>query len=110
MSTRIKRSAITAVSLMTLLAIESAVYCQAPTPSPNPTTREAAATNASGADEKSPKVAASAPAPTPEPDYWHQEYMTGDWGGTRSRWKEKAWSWNSSSLASFKGSHRVGRR
>jgi len=74
---------------MTLLAIESAVYCQTPTPSPTPTPREAAGTNASGADETSPKVAAAAPAPTPEPDYWHQEYMTGDWGGTRSRWKEK---------------------
>src|SRR5678816_1700520 len=29
------------------------------------------------------------PDPSPEPDFWHQETMTGDWGGTRSRWKEK---------------------
>ena len=29
------------------------------------------------------------PAATPEPDFWHQETMTGDWGRTRSRWKEK---------------------
>lgn len=31
----------------------------------------------------------SAPDPAPEPDFWHQETMTGDWGGARSRWKEK---------------------
>ena len=30
-----------------------------------------------------------APAPSPEPDVWHRETMTGDWGGTRTRWKEK---------------------
>jgi len=28
------------------------------------------------------------PAPSPEVDIWHQETMTGDWGGTRTRWKE----------------------
>jgi porin len=33
--------------------------------------------------------AATKPAATPEPDGWHRETMTGDWGGTRSRWKEK---------------------
>lgn len=35
---------------------------------------------------------ASAPETKPDPapiDFWHQETMTGDWGGTRSRWKEK---------------------
>ena len=31
----------------------------------------------------------SKPDPPPEPDFWHQETMTGDWGGARSRWKEK---------------------
>jgi porin len=39
--------------------------------------------------ENAPKVTAAAPAPAPEPDFWHRETMTGDWGGTRSRWKEK---------------------
>jgi carbohydrate-selective porin OprB len=32
---------------------------------------------------------AQEPAPTPESDFWTRETMTGDWGGTRSRWKEK---------------------
>ena len=37
------------------------------------------------------KNAATATSTTPpaEPDFWHRETMTGDWGGTRSRWKEK---------------------
>ena len=35
-----------------------------------------------------PKAAAT-PDPAPELDFWHQETMTGDWGGARSRWKEK---------------------
>jgi porin len=89
MNTRITRSAIATVSLLILFVIGSEVYCQAPTPSPTPTAREAAATNASGAAENAPKVTAAAPAPAPEPDFWHRETMTGDWGGTRARWKEK---------------------
>jgi porin len=32
--------------------------------------------------------ATAKPAPTPA-DFWKQETMTGDWGGVRSRWKEK---------------------
>lgn len=28
-------------------------------------------------------------ASTPEPDFWTQEHLTGDWGGTRSRWQRK---------------------
>jgi porin len=27
--------------------------------------------------------------PTPDHDFWTQQELTGDWGGTRSRWKEK---------------------
>ena len=34
-------------------------------------------------------AAAATPDPSPEPDFWHQETMTGDWDGTRSRWKEE---------------------
>ncbi len=30
-----------------------------------------------------------AATPAPEHDFWTQETMTGDWGGTRSRRKEK---------------------
>jgi len=34
-------------------------------------------------------VAATKPTPDPPTDFWTQETMTGDWGGTRSSWKEK---------------------
>jgi porin len=29
------------------------------------------------------------PAETPVPNLWHQEELTGDWGGARTKWKEK---------------------
>lgn len=44
--------------------------------------------NTSKAVKPTPAAAAT-PDPSPELDFWHQETMTGDWGGTRSRWKEK---------------------
>lgn len=37
----------------------------------------------------SAKAVDAKPAPTPQPDLWHREEMTGDWGGIRSKWKEK---------------------
>lgn len=46
-----------------------------PTPTPEPTSAQTEA-----------KPAQAAPAST---DYWSQPYLTGDWEGARSRWKEK---------------------
>src|SRR5262252_6498511 len=41
-------------------------------------------------DPKKPATpAAAAPAPKASTDFWSQEEMTGDWGGTRSKWKDK---------------------
>ena len=54
-------------------------------PSPTPTAA-APASKANGASEKA--ATGAAPAPSPEADFWHRETMTGDWGGTRTRWKE----------------------
>ena len=31
----------------------------------------------------------ASPSPTPEVDFWYRETMTGDWGGTRTRWKQR---------------------
>jgi len=31
----------------------------------------------------------ASPAPAPAPDFWNQDTLTGDWSGTRSKWKEK---------------------
>ena len=43
-----------------------------------------------GANPAQAQQAAATPTtPPPEPDIWHQEALTGTWGGTRSRWKDK---------------------
>src|SRR6185295_18845388 len=68
------------ISLLFLFSVS--VYPQTPSPSPATTPTADKVTN----DASHPAGAAPAPAPT---DFWHQETMTGDWGGARSRWKEK---------------------
>ncbi len=62
--------------IATVVLFASSVCGQEPAASPSP--QSAAGSN----------VAATTPAPDPE-DFWTRETMTGDWGGTRSRWKEK---------------------
>ncbi len=62
--------------IATVVLFASSVCAQEPAASPSP--QSAAGSN----------VAATTPAPDPE-DFWTRETMTGDWGGTRSRWKEK---------------------
>jgi hypothetical protein len=45
-----------------------------------------------GQDPQPPAPAtktAAAAAPAPQAGFWNQDSMTGDWGGTRSRWKDK---------------------
>jgi len=88
MSARMKTILRVAILFAALLLVPGG-YGQDPTPSPTPATIEAVATNGQGSNESAAKTATASPAPSPEPDVWHQEEMTGDWGGTRSRWKEK---------------------
>lgn len=68
------------VLLTALSAMGSETYAQEPTPTPSSASADAGAAT---------QTAAAKPTPEPEPDFWHQEELTGDWGGTRSRWKEK---------------------
>src|SRR5262245_21488537 len=78
---KIKAFVIATILPTTLCVFAFQIRGQEPTPSPSP---KSTADNAgSSGDSTSAK-----PAPTPEPDFWHRETMTGDWGGTRSRWKE----------------------
>lgn len=70
--------------LTALFAPKSEVRAQEPAPTPAPASREAAAAKDAGASTK-----AEAATPAPAPDFWHREELTGDWGGRRSRWKEK---------------------
>ena len=76
-----------ATILITVLFVPQRIsYAQEPTPSPTPvaSTTERVKSDA----QQAANTTATKPA-EPEPDFWHQETMTGDWGGTRSRWKEK---------------------
>jgi len=70
---------------LVVLSISTFVsHAQEPTPSPSPSS--GVPTETANKEAQDP---ASGAATKPEPDFWHQETMTGDWGGTRSRWKEK---------------------
>ncbi len=64
---------------LALLVQHSATYGQEPQPSP------------SAPSQSTPKNQTSnqTASPAPIPDVWNQETATGDWDGTRSRWKEK---------------------
>lgn len=89
MNLKIKASAVTTTLLSAMFMFESEVYSQDPTTSPTPSAREAVSNKRKSGGENESQGGAAAPAPTPEPDFWTRETMTGDWGGTRSRWKEK---------------------
>jgi len=75
------RSVLKIVIAFTALAWTNAGV-QGQQPSPSPSIEPAAAT---------PNNKATTPEsePSPEADLWHRQTMTGDWGGVRSRWKEK---------------------
>jgi len=47
--------------------------------------------------------AASTPAATPAPDFLHQEELTGDWNGRRTRWKDKGFAVESSLTQFYQG-------
>ena len=46
-----------------------------------------------GQEPQPPPATTEAPAagaaPTPQTNFWNQDLMTGDWGGLRSRWRDK---------------------
>src|SRR5258705_1189907 len=88
MKMNIKAGVVTVMVLTGVVLLQADVYSQEPTPSPTPA-REPATDAAKSSRENATKSAAASPAPKPETDFWTQEYMTGDWGGTRSRWKEE---------------------
>jgi porin len=46
---------------------------------------------------------AATPAPAPTPDFLHQEELTGDWSGTRTRWKDKGLEIESSLTQFYQG-------
>lgn len=71
-----------------VLACFSLGYGQTPTPSPATSTTPTAEKVTS--DRQASANATVPPStPAPDPDFWTQQELTGDWGGARSRWKEK---------------------
>ncbi|HKE59375.1 MAG TPA: carbohydrate porin [Pyrinomonadaceae bacterium] len=75
-------------TLAALLTLSFVVKGQQPSPTPSPKPSPGASLEIkhdSSVDQKSEPT----PAPSPELDFWHQETMTGDWGGTRARWRER---------------------
>jgi porin len=89
MNIKVKACIVATIFLTALFVFESEVYSQTPTPPPTPAAREPVADKAKSEGENAPKVAPHSPAQAPIPGYWGQEEATGDWGGTRTRWKEK---------------------
>jgi len=85
MNSKIKIALATAF-LSTALSGPAVVNAQVASPSPKPLANEVAAANKVVADSGQD---AAKPAPSPEPDFWHRETITGDWGGDRTRLKEK---------------------
>lgn len=83
------RQLVQAIIFLTALFVADLSYGQQPAPSPNATSTTSAEDVKKKEAESTPSAVTSEPAVTPAPDFWHQETMTGDWGGARSRWKEK---------------------
>ena len=75
----------TTTAFFIIILVSTSRICSAQDTSPTPASSIPAGTP-KGQEAASP--AAAKPA-EPEPDFWTQETMTGDWGGARSRWKEK---------------------
>jgi len=130
MNIKAKASVAATALLMVLFVIDSNVRGQEPTSSPSqsvskPATDKAkseepndvaATTNAAKTEAGKPAqtaeavskpvqapAAAAKPAAAPEPDFWRREEMTGDWGGTRTKWKEKGFEMEISLTQFYQG-------
>jgi carbohydrate-selective porin OprB len=89
MTIKFKGGVVATILLTVLFVLESEVCSQDPTQSQRPAAPEQAPDKAKSGGEDASKVATESTAPKPEPDFWTQEEMTSEWGGTRSRWKDK---------------------
>ena len=124
MKTKVRLLVVAAMFFSVLFVLDSDAAGQNPVPSPSPAASEQAVDKAQ--DDKAPNnvqaaakteaaqtaeavatpaqtPAAAKPAPVPAPDFWHQEEMTGNWGGTRSKWKDKGFEMQFSLTQFFQG-------
>jgi len=70
--------------------IPGSTFGQDQTPPPASDASEKSGDQTKPDDQKKiAKAAAPSPDPKPDPDFWSQEEMTGNWGGTRAKWRDK---------------------
>ncbi len=89
MFTAVRAFAIATMMLTAMFVWEPVSHAQEPAPSPESTPSGSTSVKSTESKQATQDPTAAQRATAPEPDLWHQETMTGDWGGTRSRWKEK---------------------
>jgi porin len=89
MKIKVKASVVATVLLMVLFMFDSNIRSQDATPAPSPPASEPTVDKAKSDAQAEPNAAAAKPAQTPEPDLWHREELLGDWGGIRSKWRDK---------------------
>ena len=87
MNTKLRTAMVVSALATAFSGFASQIYGQDQKPTPAVATTDTVAIK--GADEEKAPKPAQTPGPSPELDFWHRETMTGDWGGTRTRWKEK---------------------
>ena len=89
MKTKDKTIFLAATFFATFWILNSSICGQTPTPMPSPASSTPTGNQVKGDAATSANAAVNEPAVSPALDFWHQETMTGDWGGARSRWKEQ---------------------
>lgn len=74
------------IGILVFLMADSMAFGQGPEASPSPDETATAGINPKLKPPPKPLVE---PSPAPDPGIWEREEMTGNWDGTRDRWKEK---------------------
>jgi hypothetical protein len=101
----IRAAFVVSTVFVAVLARQAVVVGQQPTPPPGRTSSDTPATAAVTVKPEADPTATQAakPAPAPAPDFLHQETLTGDWNGTRTKWKNKGVELDSSLTQFYQG-------
>jgi len=100
----IRAAFVVSTVFVAVLARQAGVVGQQPPPPPGRPSSDTPATAAAVKPEADPTATQGAkPAPAPAPDFLHQETLTGDWNGTRTKWKNKGVELDSSLTQFYQG-------
>jgi porin len=83
------RALVLSTVCLAVLAPKGAYGQQTPPLLPRAPSDATPATVKGDVDIKGAQAAPAPPAQAPVPDFFHQEELTGDWSGTRTKWKNK---------------------